>query len=78
VRFQRVLLGGQFHMDRGKLVAGAVVVHDEVVDALHDGRGENDLLDPLDKFRRGRLQAAVKRLDSSYFAVVQIDRDYTK
>ena len=24
------------------------------------------------------IQAAVKRLDSSYFAVVQIDRDYTK
>ena len=24
------------------------------------------------------IQAVVKRLDSSYFAVVQIDRDYTK
>ena len=50
-----VAVRGDLGVERDHHAAGAVVVHDEVVDALHDGRGENDLLDPLDKFRRGRL-----------------------
>ena len=53
VRFQRVLLGGQLHMDGRKLVAGAVVVHHQIMYAQHAGIAHHSLFDMLHKILAG-------------------------
>ena len=53
VRFQRVLLGGQLHMDGRKLMAGAVVVHHQVMYTQHAGITHHGLFDMLHKILAG-------------------------
>ena len=47
VGVQRILLGRQFHMQRGKLVPRAVVVHHQVMHAQHAGVAHHSLLDVI-------------------------------